>query len=62
MNTDNNQNKHLTELSDEDLKQVNGGNGATMATDAETPVCFSAFPDGRHCQKYDSDCNCLEYY
>ena len=25
MNTDNNQNKQLTELSDEDLKQVNGG-------------------------------------
>ena len=25
MNTDNNQNKHLTELSDEELKNVNGG-------------------------------------
>ena len=29
MNTDNNQNKQLTELSDEELKQVNGGTASS---------------------------------
>ena len=35
MNTDNNQNKQLTELSDEELKKVHGGAGMVRM-----PVCI----------------------
>ena len=42
MNTDNNQNKQLTELSDEELKQVNGGGASidcNLSENATLPQC-----------------------
>ena len=41
MNTDNNQNKQLTELSDEELKQVTGGASVdcNLSENATLPQC-----------------------
>ena len=46
MNTDNNQNKQLTELSEEELKQVTGGVGQWLAHDQYDILCISKIPEG----------------
>ena len=52
MNTDNNQNKQLTELSDEELKQVTGGkseifNDACLVV--FLPPCQQGYVERNHC-------------
>ena len=58
MNTDNNQNKQLTELSDEELKQVTGGTSSTETCRSKTsfggkcPVGY--IEKGDECCKLDN--------
>lgn len=51
MNTDNNQNKQLTELSDEELKQVTGGEPVIRysCTTGFLPPCQQGFVERNHC-------------
>lgn len=51
MNTDNNQNKQLTELSDEELKQVTGGKSEIFNACLQDsfPPCQQGFVERNHC-------------
>ena len=51
MNTDNNQNKQLTELSDEELKQVTGGEPVILYSCIKDslPPCQQGFVERNHC-------------
>ena len=49
--TDNNQNKQLTELSDEELKQVNGGGQRIQKRNCKEPGCPNTILDKNGCPK-----------
>ena len=51
MNTDNNQNKQLSELSDEELKQVTGGDLVIRYACSQDfhPPCQQGFVERNHC-------------